>query len=178
MAEDNAFTRILNKLDTADNAVTQKTASVAAEKSTEATLLDTVRAVSDRTTKTASDASAPAATLAVMAKEAHVAETDRQEKLAEHLGAALADGFMSRFAQYDSALSESGAKTASTEVNVEGIKQAAYQQAVTDLNQQADAEFQRGYSDQLNAIHKLASDVHLAGQASAQNVLDAYRANS
>lgn len=178
MAEDNAFTRILNKLDTADTAVTEKTASEGVEKSTEATLLDTVRAVSDRTTKTASEASAPAAALEDMAKEAHVAEVERQEKLAQHYGAAVADGFMARFAQYDSALEGSGVKTAAPSVDVDAVKQAAYTQAVTDLNKQAEDEYQRGYADQLNAIHKVASDIHLAGQASAQNVLDAYRANS
>jgi len=182
MSTENAFTRILTRLDESDPGVTEKTAAVQPEQTVQARMLDQVRAVSDASTKTASAnaPAAPASDLATMAKTAQAAEQAQLEKQAHHMGAAVADGFMERFAAYDSALTSQGVKTATVASIQPGqVKQAAqagYQQAVTDMEKRANAQYEQGYKDQLAAIHKTASEVHYAGQAVAHNLVEQARA--
>lgn len=180
MSEENAFTRILNRLNAADSdSVTEKTAAVVAPqtKSAEAELLATVRAVSNAVTKTASvSPGRPAASLEKMAKQAFDSENELMSKQAHHMGAALADGFMERFAQYDTALSAQGVKTASADpMLLQKTAEAAYVQAVQDMEKHAAEEYQRGYNDQLEAIHKTASEIHYAGQVVANNIVETLR---
>jgi len=169
---ENAFERILSRLEESDEAVQEKTAAVA-EPSADVRLLDTVRRVSAASsTKTASE-SKPAADLDRMAKQAQALEEQALVKEAHFLGAAVADGFMERFAQYDVALTNAGVKTASAS-DPELVKAAAvegYRVAVADMEKQAADEYQRGYEDTLKSVHKLASEIHYGGQAMARNVL-------
>jgi len=175
MATDNTIERILSRLTDADDGVAEKTAAVAAP-STEARMLDTVRRISTAAvTKTASaaQAAAPASDLQTIAKEAAAAEEAALEAQTKRLGAVFADSFMERYAQYDAALSAAGVKTAA--VNPELVKQAAedgYRRAVADMEKRAEEEYQRGYQDQLKAIHKTASEIHYAGQSMAHAVID------
>ena len=145
-------------------------------------MLEQVRAVADATSKTASVAApAPTASLESMAKSAQEAEQTQLVKQAHFMGAALADGFMERFAAYDSALSAQGVKMASVpaEGTVKEAAQAGYQQAVADMEKHANAQYEEGYKDQLAAIHKTASEIHYAGQMVAHNLVEqAQRANA
>ena len=95
---------------------------------------------------------------------------------AQHMGAALADGFMERLAQYDAALTSQGIKTASTVPGVspdqlQRVKEAAYSQAVQDMEKKAAEEFERGYNDQIQGVHKLAADIHYIGQQTASTLI-------
>lgn len=180
MSTENAFTRILNRLEDSDSAITEKTASVETEQTAEANMLAQVRAVSEATTKTASAnaPAAPASSLQTMAKTAQEAEQVQLSKQAHFMGAALADGFMERFAVYDTALSAQGVKVAST-TDTGQVKEAAaagYRQAVVDLEKRASAQYEQGYNDQMKTIHKTASEIHYAGQATAHNLIEQARA--
>jgi len=185
MSNENAFTRILSRLDESDPAVTEKTASVQAVQSVEARMLEQVRAVSDSTAKTASAnaPAAPASDLASMAKSAQASEQAQLTKQAQFMGAAIADGFMTRFAAYDTALSEQGVKvaavapiqTAPANGQVKEAAQAGYQQAVVDMEKRANAQYEQGYKDQLTAIHKTAAEIHYAGQMVAHNLVEQAR---
>jgi hypothetical protein len=172
MAGDTTIERILNRLSDSDEGVSVKTAS-ATEPSAEAKMLATIRRVSDSVVKTASETSAPATELGRIAKEAADAEQQSLLKQATFLGAALADGFMERYAQYDAALTSSGVKTASADPEL--VKKAAeegYARAVADMEKRAEEEFNRGYEDQLKAIHKTAAEIHLGGQNMAHAVVE------
>lgn len=175
MAE-NAFARILNRLDESDSAVVEKTAAaVASTPAVETRMLDTVRRVSESVTKTASvTPGTPAADLSRMAKEAASTEDAMLMKEAGLYGAALADGFMERFAQYDVALTQSGVKTASapSDAIVKQAAEAGYQRAVVDMEKRAEAEFNRGYQETMQQVHKTAADTHYAGQAMANAVFE------
>jgi hypothetical protein len=172
----NAFERILGRLSESDGAVTEKTASAEpTTPSAEARMIDTVRRVSDATAKTASAAPAagPAADLARMAKEAAETEAAILQKEAHAYGAALADGFMERFAQYDAALSKAGVKVAAPSEDL--VKQAAdeaYKRAVADMEKRAEDEFNRGYQETMAKVHKTAAELHFAGQTMAHNVVE------
>jgi len=171
MAAENTIERILNRLNDSDEGVSTKTAS--AEPSSEAKMLDAVRRVSAAASvKTASATPTPANDLHRMAKEAADAEGEALLKQAHFMGSALADGFMERFAQYDSALSNAGVKTAGADPQL--VKQAAedgYRIAVADMEKNAEAEYNRGYEEQLQAIHKTAAEIHYAGQGMANAVI-------
>ncbi len=173
--------RILSRLDASDEGVAVKTAAEAAP-SAEAKMLATVRRISESSVKTASApaaSAAPATDLHRIAKEASDAEAIALTKQASFLGAALCDGFMERYAQYDAALSGAGVKTAAT-VDPELIKQAAsdgYKQAVADMEKKAEEEYNRGYEDQLKAIHKTAAEVHFGGQQMAHAIVERLHAS-
>jgi hypothetical protein len=170
---ENAFERILNRLEDSDEGVQSKTAAVVEEPSTEARMLETVRRVSTATaTKTAS-AAAPAADLQRMAKHAQALEEQAMVKEAHFMGSAIADGFMERFAQYDVALSNAGVKTASADPSmVKAAAEQGYRMAVADMEKTAEAEYTRGYEDTLQSVHKLASEIHYGGQAMAYDVIE------
>jgi hypothetical protein len=145
-----------------------KTAS--APSSLEADMLASVQAL----TKTAGAApTAPTGNavdaLHKIAAETAAAEGVMLQKTAELAGAAMCDGFMSRLAGYDNAISQ---KTAGVQggYSEEHLK-LAYAQGIEDMEKQAAAEFEQGQADAFNEFHKIAAEVHLAGQQSARNVL-------
>jgi hypothetical protein len=178
-----AFSRILNRMEAAESGITEKTAEAGpATASPAERMLATVRGISSAVkVASAPVASAtPADSLERMAKEAQAAEQDQLLKQAQFMGAAVADGFMERFAQYDAALSAQGVKTAAHPQNeeyLEKVAAAAYGQAVQDMEKQAAAEFEQGYNDQLQAIHKLAADIHYIGQQSASHLIQQARSS-
>jgi hypothetical protein len=178
---DNAFARILASLESADGGVTEKTASETenARPDPAQRMLQTVRSVSaslQPTTKTATTKaeSSVAGDLKRMAKQAQASEAEAMTKQAHFLGAAVCDGFMERFAQYDGALNQLGVKTASENVPQETLKkvaEAAYNKAVEDMEKHAQDEYTRGYNDTLEHIHKTASDIHYIGQQAAHELI-------
>ena len=180
MAAENTIERILNRLNDSDEGVSVKTAA-AAEPSAEVKMLEAVRRVSTAVaTKTAAATSpTPASDLHRIAKEAADAEYSALLKQAHFMGSALADGFMERFAQYDSALSNAGVKTASADPEL--VKRAAedgYRTAVVDMEKRAEEEYNRGYEDQLKAIQKTAAEIHYGGQQMAHEIVARVAANS
>jgi len=183
MAESqDAFARILNRMQEADTGVSVKTAAIASKDAPNPAerMLATVRDISSNI-KTAAVAprvnTTPVASLELMAKEAQEAEQVQLLKQAQFMGAAVADGFMERFAQYDAALSEQGVKTANapTNASLQKVAEAAYGQAVQDMEKKAAAEFDQGYNDQVQEIHKIASDVHYIGQQTASHLIQEAR---
>lgn len=173
----NALERILSRLETVDDTVTTKTASEETPApSTEERMLATVRSLTEATSKTASaEEPRPASSLEKLASDAQAAEEQILTKKAQYLGAALADGFMARFAQYDTALSDVAVKTATAAPNTDTLAKEAYAAARADLEKQAQTEYERGYNDQLGEIQKVAAHYHLAGQQSARNVLESLK---
>lgn len=179
MAEENAFARILSRMSAADAGITEKTASAPStpEPDASARMLSTVRAVTT-SVKTAAIAAAPTpkASLEKMAADAQRAEESQLIKQAQHMGAALADGFMERFAQYDAALGEIKVAAVSADpAQLQKVAQAAYAQAVQDMEKKAAAEYEAGYNDQLKEVHKIASDVHFIGQQTASAIIQQAR---
>lgn len=167
----NALEQILSRLEQDDAYTTEKVAEVAAPTpSAEARMLETVQAMTNTTVKTAGDVESPSESLRELAKTAQEAEEQILGQKAASLGAALADGFMARFAQYDTALADVEVKTASS-VDTDSLVKQAYAAAREDLEKQAQAEYERGYQDQLAEIQKVAAHIHLAGQQSARNVI-------
>ena len=181
MAAENTIERILNRLNESDEGVTTKTAAVV-EPTAEARMVETVRRISNATAKTAAapaPTGAPSGDLQRIAKEASDAEQTALLKQAHYMGAVLADGFMERFAQYDSALGNAGVKTAAADPAL--VKQAAedgYKTAVADMEKRAEEEYNRGYEDQLKAIHKTAAEIHYGGQQMAHAVVERIQAAS
>ena len=182
-----AFSRILNRMQDAESGITEKTAAAAEPEAPNAAarMLSTVRSISS-TVKTAAAAVAPqtpAASLERMAKEAQAAEQEQLLKQAQFMGAAVADGFMERFAQYDTALNTQGIKVAQTtatppdEALLQKVANAAYSEAVQDMEKKAAAEYDQGYNDQLQEIHKIASDVHYIGQQTANHLIQEARSS-
>jgi len=174
MSEENAFTRILNRLQTEEEPVAQeKTAAVLPTSPAPSdALMQSIDALSQES-KTASVADTPATQLEHMAKQAHEAEAELLQKQAQHMGAAIADGFMERFAQYDTALSSAGIKTASTPdtADLEKAAEYGYNKAVIDMEKTAEAEYDRGYVEQMQEVHKLAADTHYTGQVVARQII-------
>jgi hypothetical protein len=176
----NAFEKILGRLEASDDTVTEKTASAEQEQTSEARMIEKVREISDASTKTASDQSnepSPAVNLEQMAKSAHDAENQKLIKEAHFLGASVCDGFMERFAQYDTALAQQGIKSASAvpaadKKTLQKAAQFGYAKAQKDMEKQAHDAYEKGYKDQLVAVHKTAAEIHLAGQAVAYNIIE------
>ncbi len=178
---DNAFERIMASLETADDGVAEKTASEQPAPDTSARMLQTVKNLSRANQQAKTAAAKPpgvSGDLQRMAKEAQASENEQMLKQAEFMGAAVCDGFMARFAQYDSALSAAGHKTASvapgqpSEEYVQKVAEAAYAKAVDDMQKTAAAEYQKGYDDTLEYVHKVASDMHYIGQQAARALID------
>jgi hypothetical protein len=135
MAEENAFARILSRMSAADAGITEKTASAPStpEPDASARMLSTVRAVTTSVKTAAAAAPTPKASLEKMAAAAQQAEESQLIKQAQHMGAALADGFMERFAQYDAALGEiKVAAVGADPAQLQKVAQAAYAQAVQE----------------------------------------------
>lgn len=169
----NAFERILNRLSEADT-VTEKTAADQTPPTSEEAMLTAVRKVAE-TTKTASTTATPdpVASLETMAKSAAAREEELLMKTAENMGATLCDSFFSRMAQYDTALSAQGVKTAA--VSPDQIKAAAqegYKQAQADMEKEAEASFQAGYEETIASVYKTAAEIHYAGQSVAHQLIE------
>lgn len=177
MAEENAFARILSRMQAADTGI-EKTASAApsAEPDAAARMLTTVQAVAKTASaKQEAPATSPRASLEKMAQEAAAAEEAQLLKQAQFMGAALADGFMERFAQYDAALSSTKTASAPDQATLEKVAQEAYLRGARDFEKRAAEEYQQGYQDQLAEIHKIASEIHYIGQQTAQQLINEAR---
>ncbi len=157
----------------ADDAVVEKTASdvsspAPAAVDASARMLETVRELSK--TAAAAPVSASAGAIPALDKiAADLAASDDaalQSKMAS-AGVIFADTVMARFAQYEA---EVGTKVAAAAP--EAIKQA-YAKGREDLEKEAADAYAKGQEAALVEIHKVASDLHLAGQQSAVNVLEA-----
>ncbi len=156
---------------------TEKTAAAAAPVAAPASVDPILATVQALTSKSASDAaaSAPAAlpSLDKMASDLAAAETDAfvaQSKLA---GAAFCDSFMARLSGYDTQI---GAKTASavavaSNVDLEKIAAAAYAKGVADSEKHAADDYQAGFDETVQELHKTAAEIHIAGQQCAARVL-------
>jgi hypothetical protein len=126
---------------------------------------------------------APVAGLVKMASDLVNAEEEALMKQAQVYGAAICDGFMARYAQYEQAANEvvpQQAKTAAaTDVdfqkfaqeNPELTKEAydlGYRTKMAELQKQADERFQAGYNDTMNEVHKTAAALYKHGTEWAQ----------
>lgn len=179
-----------------DETPSTKTASVV--DTSEQAMLDTVRTLT-QSQKTASAPSVSAdavETLSKIAAHTAAAEGMALEKQAQVLGAALCDGFMVRLAGYDSAVAEKRANAGEVpppapepynlqmlmhqiselppEAQAEIMAVLSGGEQAPDMKTAA-AQYVQGQEDALQAIHKLASEIHLGGQQSAANVLASLR---
>ena len=174
----NSFERILARLEASDTAVTEKTAEekVAVE-TPAARMLAKVREISDAAVsdKTATaPTSTPTEDLQRLVEKTAELEQAAMVKEANFLGAAIADGFMTRFAAYDTALTEQGVKVATTTPDaVKQAAEAAYRQGQEDFQKQAETAYETGYQEQMLEVHKIASELHLLGQNTAREIVKA-----
>lgn len=159
----------------ADTAAIEKTASAESAPRDVATsvdpteqMLSTVRALSAKTASAAAPSTAAVPALDKIAADVAAAEEAALQKMAAVAGAAICDNFMSRLAQYDTMI---GTKTAGAAGYSQADLEAAYQKGQNDLEKQAAAEYERGQNAALEELHKVASELHVAGQQSARNVL-------
>lgn len=141
----------------------------------------------------------PQGDLLKMAEDLTNAEEQAMQKQASLLGAAMCDGFMERFAQYEEAAGQvaPSTKTAAAATHdraLEMIKTAAqdpefqkfananpelvkeafdlgYQQTYGQLVKEAQDQFQQGYDDQMSQIHKTATDVYKTAAYTINDVL-------
>jgi hypothetical protein len=141
------------------------------------------------TTKTAAAQSpafqAPIDGLIKMAADLVDAEEEALMKQAQVYGAAICDGFMSRYAQYENAANQvvpASTKVAQTEMvdqdfqkfaaaNPELTKEAydlGYQTKIAQLRKEADEHFTAGYNDTMQEVQKVASDLYKHGTEWAQ----------
>ena len=180
MSNPNTYEAILNRMRETTPASTKTAAEVApaapATDNLTSRMLETVQRIS---TKTAADTSDAVPALAKIA--ADVAATENQAFLAQAKlgGAAFLDGFLERLASVDAAASnlKVAAAAHAPAAPQSAIDQAfaagvAYQQKV------AQDEFVRGRDEMLQHVHKTAAEVHLDGQQSARNVLEALAAQA
>lgn len=157
----------------ADTAAIEKTASaeppreVATPADPSEQMLATVRALSAKTASAEPVSTAAVPALDKIAADVAAAEELALKKTAAIIGQASCDAFMARLAQYDEAI---GTKTASAGFSQTDLE-AAYLQGQADLEKQAAAEYEQGQNAALEELHKVASELHIAGQQSARNVL-------
>lgn len=182
--------QILNRLQASKNveAAAIKTASAAAPTSTDALrgALRDALATQPATEKTAAVATDPTGDLLKFATDLSNAEHEALTKQAAVYGAAMCDGFMSRFTQYDEAAGQVAApiKTAGTAVpadfqkfaqeNPQLVQEAydlGYQTKIAALQKQAQEEFEAGYNDTLNEVHKVASEIYKQAAYATNNVI-------
>lgn len=133
------------------------------------------------TEKTASHAQpsqAPVAGLVKMASDLVNAEEEALLKQAQVYGAAVCDGFMARYAQYEQAANTvapvASVKTAQVDgdfqkfasENPELVKEAydlGYRTKMAALQKEAEEQFEAGYNDTLNEVHKTAAAIYKHG---------------
>jgi hypothetical protein len=152
----------------------EKTASAPAEtkeasaaSTPEDVLLATVREISEKT-------AADLGELSKIAADVAQAESTSMVEQAKLAGAALCDGFMERLAAYEGEIAKTAAAAQPAAPSEELLK-AAYAQGRADLEKEAQAAFDQGHEAALQQIHKIATEIHVAGQQSARNVLEALR---
>lgn len=130
-------------------------------------------------TKTASaDEGQPAEHLIKMASDLAAAEDAAVLKQAQVYGAAVCDGFMARYGQYEKAAAEvmpqMPVKTAGADDSFEKfasenpqlVKEAydlGYQTKLAALQKEAAEQFNAGYNDTMEEVHKLASAAYKHG---------------
>lgn len=162
-----------------DEAVTMKTASdnTQAPGSNEDAALQAVRAATKIASAPVQASQTPAgdavAALHKIAAETAAMEDAMMAKQAQDYGALVCDGFMQRLAQYDNAFG-TGEKTAS--VDMEKVAAEAYARGAADFEKQAAAQYEAGYNETMAQVHKIASDLHIAGQSNARQVVAALSA--
>lgn len=208
---------IMKRLDASRSEEGIKTASVAPQNGTptnpealRGALRDALAAAPSQT-KTAAATEQPqnpAGDLLKLAEDLTTAEEEAMMKQASIYGAAMCDGFMARFSQYeDAALQSPSVKTAqmqaapqaaqpaTTDADIEAIKTAAandyefqkfasenpdlvkeavdlgYRQTWDGLVKTAEEDFQQGYNDSMNEMHKIASECYKSGAVTINNVL-------
>jgi hypothetical protein len=143
---------------------------------------------SDDAEKTASarpGQASPTGDLVKMAADLANAEEEALMKQAQVYGAAICDGFMTRYAQYEAAAGEvapAPVKTAAdapvtqdfqkfAQENPELTKEAydlGYRTKMAELQKQANEQFEAGYNDTMQEVHKIASDLYKHGAEWAQ----------
>jgi hypothetical protein len=140
-----------------------------------------------------------------MAEDLASAEQDALQKQAELYGAAICDGFMTRFGQYEKAAMDAGvqapkyAQAQPQDATLDAIKTAAadpaftkfasenpdlvkeafelgYQAQWNELVKTANDEFTQGYNDTMTEVHKIASAVYAHGAYSVNDVIRAAQA--
>lgn len=188
--------QILNRLSASQKAETTaiKTASAqpAATSSTEAlrgALRDALATNPMEKTAAVTPTDDPTGDLLKFASDLSNAEHEALLKQASVYGAAMCDGFMTRFAQYDEAAGQVSApvKTASAPAtavgesfekfaaeNPELVKEAyelGYRTKMAGLQKQAEEEFEAGYNDTMNEVHKMASDIYKQAAHTTNNVI-------
>lgn len=170
-----------------------------------AALRDTLAsAPSSEKTASAEPAANPAGDLMKLAEDLTSAEEEALMKQAAVYGAAMCDGFMARFAQYDEAAgalpevktaAAQQQQVATGDADLEAIKTAAandpefvkfasenpdlvkeaadlgYRQTMDQLVKTAEADFESGYNDTMQEMHKMASECYKAGAFTINNVL-------
>jgi len=128
--------------------------------------------------------STPVDGLVKMASDLVNAEEEALLKQAQVYGAAICDGFMTRYAQYEAAANEIAPvqpKTAAVQAsddfqkfaqeNPELTKEAydlGYRTKMAALQQQAGERFEAGYNDTMQEVHKVASALYKHGAEWAQ----------
>ena len=180
--------QILNRLQTSKNAEASaiKTASVTAPTSTDALrgALRNALATQPATEKTAAVADDPTGDLLKFASDLSNAEHEALSKQAAVYGAAMCDGFMSRFGQYEGAAGQVAAPVKTAAATEDFNKFAAenpqlvqeaydlgYQTKTASLQKQAAEEFEAGYTDTLNEVHKVASEIYKQAAYTTNNVI-------
>jgi hypothetical protein len=201
--------KILNRLEASEQAATAGV-KTAADRSTEpaAPTADALRnelrqALSVVTTEktaaaqTGPSQQTPVGGLVKMASDLVDAEEEALMKQAQVYGAAICDGFMARYAQYEQAANEvapAPAKTAAAQPaqvdgdfqkfaqeNPELTKEAfdlGYRTKMAELQKQADERFQAGYEDTMQEVHKVASALYKHGAEWAQWAVKTSEANA
>jgi hypothetical protein len=154
----------------------------------------------EKTAAVRQPAARPTDDLLKMAEDLSNADDAALQKQAEVYGAAMCDGFMARFAEYEDAAVKTGAaimptqKTASADSDLEMIKIAAqdpsfqkfasenpeltkeafdlgYQNQWNAMVKEAQDEFDKGYQDQMAHVHKVASACYKAGAIAINDIL-------
>ncbi len=185
--------QILDRLEKSEQANTAGVKTASAQPAPVSPSSDALRnelrqALSTVTTKTAeaqpqATQQAPVAGLVKMASDLVDAEEEALMKQAQVYGAAVCDGFMTRYAQYEHAANEvtpqpQQAKTATVAAAPEGdfqkfaaanpelTKEAydlGYRTKRAALQKEADEQFTAGHNDTLAEIHKTASELYKHG---------------
>jgi len=184
-----------------------KTASVKTETPNADALRSALRsALSSGTTEKTAAVQQPedaAGTLLKMAEDLTHAEEEALMKQAQIYGAAMCDGFMNRFGQYEKAAMEvapapkmASAPVYSQDPDLDAIKTAAadpgfhkfasenpelvkeafdlgYQTEWGHLVKQANNEFEQGYNDTMTEIQKIAAQVYANGAITANELIRA-----
>ena len=195
--------QILERLERSEQASQAgvKTASVKtamASPSADALRNELRQALSTVTTKTAETqtktaSQAPIAGLVKMASDLVDAEEEALMKQAQVYGAAICDGFMARYAQYEQAadtVAPQQTKTAAindgdfqkfAQANPELTKEAydlGYRTKMAALQKEANDQFEAGHNDTMEEIHKLASAVYKHGVEWGQWAVKSAQANA